>query len=552
MVTLLLGALGIALTLGPLKKRFIEPGELTRHHAVIGAKCSECHVFRENRIKELHAGLAATEAEKIMSEKCSACHEWGEDALNPHALPGETLERLSRALREDPGEASLSNRMGPPMDAMGRVACVSCHREHQGRDFELAALDDSQCQSCHTAVFASFGEGHPGLEHFGYERRTRIVFEHRDHEFKHFEEVGAEFSCVECHAPGPDQAHMVLESYESMCATCHDADLMGEGSTQVGMKFLQLPGVDVASLRAAGVEVGDWPADADEGFDAMPSIFVDLLVSADETYPEFADDQEILSALDLADLYGVSQEEAQAAGRYVRAVRRLVDELARNGQGELLLRLERVFDPQEVGRHLLGVADRFSEPAMIAARAEWFGQRDSAFSPAKWTSSGGWLVDSRDFALRYLPDGHPDGFLRAWHEVAVEGARSGEDQRLLNYFMKQYENCTTCHSVDLTDQSARINWHGETRGVAREFTKFSHKPHVKVVDQTCTGCHEYREDAAYMAAFKRTFDPGKFAGEFEPFSRDGCASCHNAAKAGDECLKCHRYHVGEFDPALFK
>ena len=546
-VSVLLAALGIALLAGPWGKSFVRPGELSKHHAVMSQQCSKCHVYDEQEVKELHAGLAASQVELLESKKCGACHNWGDAALNPHALPAEDLERLTREAEAHLGEGAANPMMGPPMDAMGQVACATCHREHQGRDFSLTALGNNQCQSCHTAVFESLADGHPELGNFGYDRRTRLVFQHTEHEFKHFKEGSMEFRCAECHSPDADQEHMVLQSYEAMCASCHDADLVGEGRTEVGVAFLRLPGVDVMSLERAGIEVGGWPADADEGFDAMPSVFLDALISADPEYSEFADDQELLSGLDLSDLYDATDEEAEAAGRYVRAARRLMKELAEHGQGALLLRLERIYDPAKVGWSLFGASDRVSEAALIAAWDEWFGGKASTTMPDKWGSSGGWLIDSEDFTLRYLPEGHADGFLRAWHDLAAEG----DDKHLLNFFVKGDERCTACHSVDLKEGGGlRVNWHGEVQSLAREFTRFSHKPHLKVVDKGCTECHRYNEDAAYIPAFKRSFDPAQFDSEFLPLEREDCASCHSAAKAGDECIKCHRYHVGEFEPVM--
>ena len=32
-------------------------------------------------------------------------------------------------------------------------------------------------------------------------------------------------------------------------------------------------------------------------------------------------------------------------------------------------------------------------------------------------------------------------------------------------------------------------------------------------------------------------------------SKETCSGCHSAEKAGDNCLNCHNYHVGEFKAA---
>jgi hypothetical protein len=63
-----------------------------------------------------------------------------------------------------------------------------CHREHQGAEFDLTAMNDSGCQTCHQQRYESFAADHPDFGAWPYERRTRIAFNHSSHQAKHFPE----------------------------------------------------------------------------------------------------------------------------------------------------------------------------------------------------------------------------------------------------------------------------------------------------------------------------------------------------------------------------
>jgi len=74
--------------------------------------------------------------------------------------------------------------------------------------------------------------------------------------------------------------------------------------------------------------------------------------------------------------------------------------------------------------------------------------------------------------------------------------------------------------------------------------------HFSLLDERgCLTCHERSSKADYAAAFKQR-DPAKFNRNFKPLPRAVCAECHTAAKAGDNCLTCHNYHLGVFQPVV--
>jgi nitrate/TMAO reductase-like tetraheme cytochrome c subunit len=56
-------------------------------------------------------------------------------------------------------------------------------------------------------------------------------------------------------------------------------------------------------------------------------------------------------------------------------------------------------------------------------------------------------------------------------------------------------------------------------------------------------------DAKYQDSFKNR-DPKSFESNFKAIERETCVQCHTQEQAGNDCLICHNYHIGEFAPAL--
>ena len=46
-------------------------------------------------------------------------------------------------------------------------------------------------------------------------------------------------------------------------------------------------------------------------------------------------------------------------------------------------------------------------------------------------------------------------------------------------------------------------------------------------------------------------DPTTFQANFQAMPRQVCVECHTADKAGDNCLTCHNYHLGVYEPLMF-
>src|SRR4029079_14691802 len=81
--------------------------------------------------------------------------------------------------------------------------------------------------------------------------------------------------------------------------------------------------------------------------------------------------------------------------------------------------------------------------------------------------------------------------------------------------------CISCHSVDQTAPAhLAINWRAADRSaMPRAFTKFSHGPHVLLLQLTdCTACHAINEKANTSKSYA-DWKPGKFVSEFRPMTK---------------------------------
>ena len=108
--------------------------------------------------------------------------------------------------------------------------------------------------------------------------------------------------------------------------------------------------------------------------------------------------------------------------------------------------------------------------------------------------------------------------------------------------------CLRCHSQDKRDvRGMAVNWKPffPSQG-ARPFTIFNHSFHFSLVGtKGCATCHEIDTGADFAGGFK-DLDPQTFQSNFAPMKAQVCADCHVAESAGEACVQCHRFHVGEF------
>ena len=180
---------------------------------------------------------------------------------------------------------------------------------------------------------------------------------------------------------------------------------------------------------------------------------------------------------------------------------------------------------------------------------------DEAMPAEVRMAGGGWYRE--DYALRYRPAGHADGFLRAWLEVSgqAQGVPGAAAARAL--FAKLAARrapglCTKCHSVDgAADGTLSVNWRGaRVDPLLHDFTRFAHTPHFSLLDDRgCQTCHRLDTRADYASSFE-DYRSDTFVSNFGIASREVCAGCHVESLAGDTCTTCHNYHVGRMLPVL--
>ncbi len=563
---------------------FMSPGELSFAHSTSKSQCSDCHVNAEGVPLSWFQG--AKHAGRSESELCLDCHahDLGAHPFQPHSLGSTHLTQITKRVRQTnedvdrPASLRIAGLLAPDVHAASRsLECSTCHVEHQGKEHELSRLSNQQCQSCHAIQFASFAHDHPPLRNYPFKRRTRIIFDHDAH-FRHHEvPVG---SCLNCHTTDPKGEMMVLMSFDQACAKCHyEKDIQGMALTQPGVPFLRVPALDAETLNEEGAGVGRWPELSHQD---LVTSFMELFIASDTNY-QAALETVLEADAYLDDLQGEKPAVLEAAQRLGWSIKTLLFDLAQSGQTGIAARVQAVMPRPLTPDEAEGIIGLLSPSVIREAVDTWFSrdlaqevaqfragtetQTTNAFvtvsavaEPHKLVPSGGWYRG--DGTLYYRPSGHADRFLAAWLNLAAaasETTRPKEMTKLLKEISsdKSAGRCLKCHSID--DQPViHVNWRGaRPRLLERSFTRFSHAAHASLLDdqQGCFTCHAPSQNAAdYAKAFEQeNRDPfAGFASYFQPIDKATCASCHTRQFAGDSCLTCHNYHVGEIKPMLGK
>ena len=176
-----------------------------------------------------------------------------------------------------------------------------------------------------------------------------------------------------------------------------------------------------------------------------------------------------------------------------------------------------------------------------------------AVDPEEWASNGGWYWDKS--TLYYRPTGHADPFLKNWIDITGNHHNNPDSILLFNRLVKTdaVGFCGKCHSVDFDPKTNtnKINWYalrGSDSG--KTFTQFSHSTHSSLsLEKGCRSCHHLDTKANYESGFDDR-DPSTFFSNFKPMTIESCSTCHVSESAGDDCLQCHNYHIGDFGSPL--
>jgi hypothetical protein len=479
-------------------------------------------------------------------------------ALAAHSVDAALLGEITA--KHDPSAAPV--RPGSPQASLqgkGTTSCATCHREHQGAQFDIVAMSDTACQSCHQARYESFSTDHPDFGKWPYERRTRIAFNHASHRAKHFAEKEQAFDCRACHIEDSTKNVQLLASYEQACASCHDEKI--STSVAKGVPMFALPTLDVDALKTAGHDIGTWPEGAIGDFDGRLPPAMKLLLAADPA----ARDAIILLGADF-DFLDVDPDDAtqlEACATLATSIKELLGDLDRRGSAALDERLMKSLGSESGERVAAELIAGLSAETMSgaagwleveAADAIWPQQAvrkgGSGANGLRFDRAGTWSLDEARLTIRYQPAAHADPVLASWLELLAAVPQLESRPIALAMFQELSSataagTCSSCHSIERrTDGQMEINWRAFDRTrEPRALTKFSHGPHVILPQLAdCTSCHAINAAADASQSYA-SHEPHVFVSDFAPMSKQHCAQCHTAKAAGDSCQKCHNYHV---------
>jgi len=158
------------------------PGTLASPHAALDANCASCH------------------GPRVSNSRCEHCHD--------NSATGR-LENAGHVWfnAKDPKAASRAQRL----------ECASCHTDHRGRRFAIAASDDRQCRACHSWSLGSHPEF--ALVKAGAQKDEGLQFSHKKH-LKAVRKVRLD-DCLYCHEPGGDRRGFVTLNFDQQCSRCH-------------------------------------------------------------------------------------------------------------------------------------------------------------------------------------------------------------------------------------------------------------------------------------------------------------------------------------------
>ena len=500
-----IGAVGAVLVgiAGPWRLDFVSPGELASVHRAFERPrdapndCAVCHVAAGQGPLGWISGALADHGSPDDSRACLRCHfadtTARTHAFSVHGLPADMLDAAR-----------------PPL------ACATCHREHRGRDHDLAFMDDTRCQVCHTVQFKSFSSGHPG---FRSDQRhgQGIVFDHATHQ-EHFGETS--FDCLRCHEPDAVGRSMVLKPFDVSCVGCH----YGGVSDHHGTKIRNMGTSLVIQLDTEEI---------------LPP-FMRLLLAGDDEAVEF------LITLETEEVVEELDDQDKAA--FESAVERLVDELL---YGDPQPRIARALGVPATSPIVAALADELSSAtgSVLQFKERWLpgpgaASIDRDVPPPNET---GWHHDPDQVAIGYRIATHADRFVKVLVDALAtprdagpavdvderDDARQALRESFAEELRENFGTCMRCHEAGRWDPADReVSALGDRR-------PFEHGTHLRAFGtstESCDSCHRLPEPSTAESA-------GGSRHGFLEYAKSDCASCHRPGRAADSCLTCHRYHV---------
>ena len=581
-----LGATALLLT-SERGRVFMTPGELSSVHAFHDGSCADCHEHGDEPPFEWLSKAAAS-PHSTSNEKCLSCHDLGPDGANPHSLSATQLEQWtseaatagSEGLARPPFRVAMSAAFARPTKHESGVSCSACHQEHRGRNHDLTAIANHQCQVCHQNQFTHFATGHPPFGDYPFRKRNRIVFDHKTHVQLHFKtdkhKDAAPTSCLECHQVDATGEPMLIKPFERACAACHDKDFAGFDTGTAGIPALRIPLLDVEGFEDAGISVGEWPDDWDS-LETTLSPFTQFLL-ADNQRARAA-----LAQLDGKDLDVINEDDQSAGAELAWGLKELLHGVGENGLPELERRIQSALG-RELTRSESYKLKRVISPAMLKATSQkWFPNLEKeiqlrrsgmppetafmdlddmeerlSLDPAELGRN--WIRTDANLTLAYRPTSHADPFMKLWLSLARAaqvGPADAPARKLFQSLGGDSEKvaagrCMKCHTSDERSPT-QLHWTGKRPDLtSRTATRFSHASHFHLLqEKNCVTCHRFDFSTTsrdYLAAFDyhNSGESGVATGNFRNINKSTCAQCHTSDSAGENCLSCHNYHVGSF------
>ncbi len=218
------------------------------------------------------------------------------------------------------------------------------------------------------------------------------------------------------------------------------------------------------------------------------------------------------------------------------------------------------YEEENVAEEISGEADSGQEAEEDDVDPAEIQERDKRREGGVLT--GGWYHSNSDFSIKFRRTGHDDTFSFAWLNLASEvssTSMNASGSELLSHLANNFRSgsCLRCHSVDQPqkgdDQVPRktINWSSyRPRPHEQSSTHFSHASHFSLVskEKTCQTCHSRKESDEKdwtKAWFEKNTNPLEYSSNFKPIAKETCATCHQKDSAGEQCLLCHNYHIGQ-------
>ncbi len=354
------------------------PGPLSSAHSSIDA-CKSCHSRSGDGKLSWLAGLTRGEPHGD-SKACLTCHKMPETAFNAHGATQDVLQQSSARLAKMAAEtaeplSAIAQNAAFPTHAMvdQGLECATCHQEHQGNSFNLKAMSNEQCRSCHTVKFDSFDGAHPDFEGYPFKRRTRIVFDHAGHFGKHYPELAKKepgkalpATCSTCHDSTTSRRIMSIMPFDKTCSTCHLDQITGKerASGPKGIAFLSLPGLDLATLRKKGEQIGEWPEESE----ASLTPFMKVIIARNDRGAKL---MQSLAGVPLQDLSSASDDQIKSVTALVWEIKKLFHTMISGKASDSLTGLKVGSGPALTPTALADLTANLPRDVIESAQKQW-------------------------------------------------------------------------------------------------------------------------------------------------------------------------------------